>query len=136
MARFKKFAGGKKISDFEPLNFELNGTQFNCFPAIQGSVLLEFVRDASSESGGDSAAALYNFLSSAMPTEEYAKLQGVLHDPETIIEIDLIGEIVSWLVEEYSSRPTQQPEVSSNGQLTSGTSSTDEQFSQAANSEN
>lgn len=136
MARFKKFSGGRKITDFEPLTFDLNGNEFKAHPAIPGSVLLEFVRDAGSENGGDSAKALYNFLSSALPDEEYEKLQKVLHDPETIIEIETIGEIVSWLVEEYSSRPTQQPEVSSNGQLTSGTSSTDEQFSQAANFEN
>lgn len=126
MARFKKFSGGTKITDFPPLNFELNGTSFECLPAIQGSVLLEFVRDAGGEDGADSAKALYNFLQSAMPEEEYNKLQGVLHDPNVIIDITLIGEIVSWLVEEYSERPTMQPEDSSNGQLTSGTTSTDE----------
>lgn len=135
MARYKKFSGGRKLSEFEPLNFELNGHEFSCYPAIQGSVLLEFVRDAAAadSGGGDSAKALYNFLSSAMPEAEYNKLQDVLHDKETIIEVELIGEIVSWLVEEYSARPTQQPEVSSIGQQTSGTTSTDEHSSQAAN---
>lgn len=132
MARNKKFAGGTKISDFEPLDFELNGVKFDCKPAIQGSVLLEFVRDADGDSGGDSAKALYNFLSASMTKEEYDRLQVVLHDPEVIIDIELIGEIVAWLVEEYSSRPTTQPGDSSNGQTTSGTSSTAEPSSPAA----
>lgn len=132
MARFKKFAGGTNISDFEPLEFELNSQLFTCKPAIQGSVLLEFVRDADGDSGGDSAKALYNFLEAAMSKEEYAKLDAVLHNEEVIIDVELIGAIVSWLVEEYSARPTTPPGDSSHGQLTSGTSSTDEHSSQAA----
>lgn len=126
MARNKKFAGGTKISDFEPLSFELNDAKFNCKPAIQGSVLLEFVRDADGDSGGDSAKALYSFLSDSMEKEEYDRLQAVLHDPDVIIDIELIGEIVAWLVEEYSARPTTPPGDSSTGQPASGTSSTDE----------
>ena len=129
MARHKSFAGGTKISEFEPLNFSLNDEKFNCHPAIPGAVLLEFVRDADSGTG-DSAKALYNFLSSAMPDEEYERLQKQLKNPEVIIEIDTIGEIVAWLVEEYSSRPTLRPENSSNGDLNSGLSSTDEHSSQ------
>jgi hypothetical protein len=132
MARTKKFAGGTKLSDFEPLDFELNGVKFDCKPAIQGSVLLEFVRDADGDSGGDSAKALYSFLSSAMAEEEYNRLQTVLHDPDIIIDIELIGEIVAWLVEEYSARPTTQPEVSSTGQTISGTTSTEELSSPGA----
>lgn len=131
MARFKKFSGGTKIADFEPLTFSLNDADFTCNAAIPGAVLLEFVRDANGD-GGDSAKALYNFLEAAMSAEEYTKLQAVLHDPETIIDIEVIGEIVSWLVEEYSDRPTTRPEASSNGQLSSGLSSTDEQSTQAA----
>lgn len=129
MARHKSFAGGTKISEFEPLNFSLNDEEFNCHPAIPGAVLLEFVRDADSGTG-DSAKALYNFLSSAMPDEEYERLQKQLKNPEIIIDIDVIGEIVAWLVEEYSSRPTQRPENSSNGDSNSGLSSTDEHSSQ------
>lgn len=125
MARFKKFSGGTKISDFPPLEFDLNEEHFKCKPAIQGSVLLEFVRDAAGDDGADSAKALYNFLESAMDEEEYKRLQEVLHNPDVMIDITLIGEIVSWLVEEYSERPTTPPEDSSNGQLTSGTTSTD-----------
>lgn len=133
MARFKKFSGGVDIDSFEPLSFNLNEHEFTAKPAIPGAVLLEFVRDADSDSGADSAKALYNFLEKALDEKEYARLQGVLHDPKIIINIEIIGEIVSWLVEEYSARPTQQPEDSLNGQLTSGTTSMEEQSSQAAN---
>lgn len=116
MARSKVFSGGTDISEFEDLEFELNQHKFSCLPAIQGSVLLEFVRDADSADGASSAKALYNFLESSMTQEEYARLQTVLHDPKVIIDVELIGEIVSWLVEEYSSRPTTRPEDSQDGQ--------------------
>lgn len=133
MARFKKFSGGVNIEDFEPLSFNLNEHEFVAKAAIPGAALLDFVRDADSDSGADSAKALYSFLEKALDEKEYARLQSVLHDPKVIINIELIGEIVSWLVEEYSARPTQQPEDSLNGQLTSGTTSMVEQSSQAAN---
>lgn len=126
MARFKKFTGGKRISDYEPLEFELNGNVFKCRPAIQGTVMLEFIKKTSSENGGDAATALYDFLQSSMPEEEYVRLDKLLKNPEVIIEIETIGEVVTWLIEQYSKRPTQQPEPSSNGEPTSGTSSTDE----------
>lgn len=129
MARFKKFTGGRDISEFEPLEFELNGVVFRAKPAIQGAVLLAFVRDASSDDGGDSAAALYNFLESALEAKEYERFNALLNDDKIIIDIEVIGEIVSWLVSEYSERPTVQPEDSLNGQQTSGTTSMDERYS-------
>lgn len=133
MSRFKKFSAGRSIDEFEPLGFELNGEQFECFRAVQGSVLLKFVRDAASGDGAASAGALYDFLKAAMPVDEYARLDSMLNNPEVIIDVEEIGEVVSWLVSEMAGRPTQQPEDSSTGQLTSGPSSTDVQRSTAAN---
>lgn len=108
MARFKKFEAGKKITDFESLGFELNGHDFECYPAIQGAVFLDFISISEKEDGA-AASALYGFLKDSMPKKEYDRLQEVLHDPEVIIEIETIAEIVKYLVEEYASRPTQEP---------------------------
>jgi hypothetical protein len=114
MARTKKFSGGTKITDFDEVFFELNEQRFDCHRAIQGAVLLEFARYADEEGGG--AKALYDFLKGSMSESEYERLQAVLRDPEVIIDIEVIGEIVSWLVEVYSSRPTSPPEDSSTGE--------------------
>lgn len=108
MARFKKFEGGKKLSDFEPLGFELNDQQFECHPAIQGAVFIEFIQATEGEDSS-TAGALYSFLQDAMPKEEYERLQEVLHGPDVIIDLEVIAEIVKYLVEEYGSRPTQEP---------------------------
>lgn len=126
MARFKKFAGGTKIDDFEALGFEVNGSEFEAVPAIPGTVLLDFIKDADSDSGGDSARALYNFFEKVLEDDDYRRFRGVLDDPKVIIDLEFIGEIASWLVSEYSARPTTPPSPSSSGESTPGTTSTDE----------
>lgn len=115
MPRHKDFSGGKRLSDYEPLTFTLNGQDFTAKSAIQGSVLLEFVAAADGDSGGAAATALYRFFEDIMNTDEYERFMKVLKDPEVIIDMEMIGEIASWLVEEYASRPTQQPELSPSG---------------------
>lgn len=123
-ARHKDFSGGLTLDDFEPLSFSLNKQTFHCKPAIQGSVLLEFVARADSDNGGQAAGALYKFFEDCMDAAEYERFIAVLNDPNVIIGMDLIGEIAGYLVEEYVARPTQQPESSVPGQTTSGPMST------------
>jgi hypothetical protein len=50
------------------------------------------------------------------PTSSLGRLRTVLDDPDTEIEIDELAELVGWLVEQYTSRPTQKPDSSSTGQ--------------------
>lgn len=115
MPRHKDFTGGTKITDFEPLTFSLNKQDFTAKPAIQGSTILDFVSRADGDSGGAAAGALYSFFESVLEEAEYKRFMGVLNDPDVIIDMALIGEIASWLIEEYSDRPTEQPEPSANG---------------------
>lgn len=112
MARHKKFSGGTKITDFEPLGFELNGEEFTCHAAIPGAVMIDFIRRADSDSMGNSAEALFSFLKSSMDESEYERFNKLINDPEVIIDISLIGEIVSYLIEEYGERPTKGQENS------------------------
>jgi hypothetical protein len=127
VARHKDFAGGTNIDDFEPLTFTLNRQNFTCVPAIQGSTLLEFVAQADGESGGAAAGALYQFFENCMEAPEYARFQALLKDPKVIIDMELIGEIAGWLVEEYTARPTKRPVNSSPGPENSGQPSMAEQ---------
>lgn len=123
MARHKDFSGGTSIEDFEPLSFTLNGETFNAVPAIQGSTLLEFVAAADSDSGGAAAGALYSFFENCMEPDEYARFRALLKDPKIIIDMETIGEIAGWLVEEYTTRPTKRPVSSVDGPLISGPTS-------------
>lgn len=129
--RSKSFKGGKAIDEFEPIEFDLNDQHFVCKPALQGAVLLEFVAKADSDSGGQAAGALYGFFSDCMEEGEYNRFRAYLNDPGLIIDMETIGEIASWLVEEYTARPTQQSGSSDTGQSSPGPTSTGQQFSVA-----
>lgn len=130
MARTKSFRGGKKIDEFEPVEFELNDETFRCKRAIQGAVILEFVNKADSESGGEAAGALWNLFRDVMSDSEYKRFLAYVNQDDLIIGMDTLGEIAAWLVEEYTSRPTTGSEPSETGLSSSGPSST-EQLSSA-----
>ena len=49
------------------------------------------------------------------PTSSLGRLRTVLDDPDTDISIDELAELVGWLVEQYTSRPTEKPGNSSAG---------------------
>lgn len=122
--RFRSFSGGRKVVDFEPLEFDLEGESFIAKPAIQGAVLLEFVAAADSDSGGKSAQALYDFFKSVMEPEEYKRFDEYLKNPDMIFDFQVLGDIAGWLVEEYTARPTEQPRSSDDGPSSSGRTST------------
>lgn len=49
------------------------------------------------------------------PTSSLGRLLGVLDDPDTAITVDELAEMVGWLVENYTARPTQSAGNSSGG---------------------
>lgn len=123
--RHRSFTATRKASDYSPLSFELNGETFNVKPIVQGGYLLKFVSQADSDSGGEASGALFRFFDDVMEPPERIRFQTMLDDPDTIIDIELIGEIVAYLMEEYTARPTVGRENSSTGQSISGPSSTE-----------
>lgn len=111
-ARFKDFGSGKASdTSSTPLSFKLHGIEFECLPQLQGKVLLEFVELANSENVGDSARVTRTFFSRVLKDESYKKFDELLDDKEKIVTVETLSEIISWLIEEYSNRPNQQPEV-------------------------
>jgi hypothetical protein len=130
-SRQKSFKGGKNIAEFEPIEFDLNDQHFTCRPALQGATLLEFVAKADGDSGGAAAGALYGFFEDAMSAEEYKRFREYLKAPDLIIDMSVIGEIASWLVEQYTARPTEPSEPSATGPSSAGPTSTEPAFSVA-----
>lgn len=123
--RFKDFGQTQSVSDFPPLGFALNGEEFTCHPAIAGATLLDFVKRADSDSGGVAADAIVTFLEEALEDQERDRFKALILDPEQIVEVETLGEIAGWLVEQYATRPTKEPSRSSNGHKAAGTGSTD-----------
>lgn len=122
-SRFKDFGGSDDVP-LEPLGFSLYGEQFDCYPSIQGGVLLKFVADGDSDDGGRAAEALLHIFERVLLPESYARFKALIDDPTRIVTIEKLGEIAVWLIEVYTKRPTTRPELSSSGESISGLTST------------
>lgn len=66
------------------------------------------------------------------PTSSHGRLNSVLNDPNTPIEVQELAEIVGWLVEQYTGRPTRNAGRSSSGSGSSGRGSRRGRRSRAA----
>lgn len=76
-----------------------------CIPRIPGQVLLDFI----SSEGTENFGAIDQFLSTAVVKSDRAEYRRVVTDPDIAVPIETLGEVVGWLVEVYSARPTAPP---------------------------
>jgi hypothetical protein len=113
--RFKDFGSGGEVTK-APLSFKLHGEEFHCKPAVQGRKLLQIVANADENDGTSVAKTIDTFFDSTLEEESLVRFNKLLENPDKIVTVETLGEITAWLVEEYSSRPTAQPEPSSSGQ--------------------
>jgi hypothetical protein len=107
MSRFKDF-GGSDNANAEPISFKLWGQDFHCLPEIQGKVLLDMVADSSSEDVSKSSKIATQFFDTVLTDESRVRFDALIVDKEKIVTVETLGEIVGWLVEQYSNRPTER----------------------------
>jgi len=107
--RHKSFAV-RNIDDAEPLTFDLGGEEFNCYAEVQGKTILDIMKVAAAgdeESRGVlMAVSILDFFEKVMPPEEYTRFEALMEDPKRIVPMDTLSEIMQWLIEEYTDRPT------------------------------
>lgn len=109
--RFKDFGSGKTV-DKEPLKFALEGEEFECIPAVPGKVLLNLVANSNDDDGAAMAKTIESFFRIVLTEESYERFDALTIDPKKSVSVETLGEIVAWLVGEYSGRPTEGPEDS------------------------
>jgi hypothetical protein len=115
-SRFKDFGEGSGPVEKTPLSFKLYGEDFHCYPAVQGSFMLSLIADSSSDDPVKATEVVVKFFDRVLLPESQVRFENLLKDPEKIVSVDTLAEITAWLMEEYTERPNQQPEVSSPGQ--------------------
>ena len=115
MARFKDFGAPIDIEKVEPLTFKLYDEEFSCYPEIQGKVVLELASLSESEDSSENASAILKFFARVMLPESHTRFEALTADPNRIVSVQLLTEILQWLVEEYTNRPTQGSEHSPTG---------------------
>jgi hypothetical protein len=109
--RFKDFGDDQNVVK-EPLSFKLYGQDFHCHPALQGKALLDTVSKADAADPAAAARMIDEFFKKSLTDESYERFNALLDDPEKIVTVETLSEIVAWLVEQYSERPTKEPERS------------------------
>jgi hypothetical protein len=116
MSRFKDFGAPNTGVKQEKLSFKIYDEDFECIPVLPGKTLLSFAELSSSEDGAESAKAINVFFKKVLTEESYTRFDALTEDPERLVTVETLAEIVNWIIEAYTDRPTQGSEVSSTGE--------------------
>lgn len=120
-ARTRSFSTKKNKN--EPVIINIDDETYTAKSAVPGAVILDFI-NAGTE-GVAIAGQMIPFLEKAFPKTEFERLNKRLYatpddeledgeEPvDSIVDEELIGEIVSALIEEYTSRPSRESAQSS-----------------------
>lgn len=115
MTRFKDF-GRPADADSEPLTFRLHDEDFTCYSAMPGKTLLDFVQRSDSDNASESAGAISDFFKKVLVPESYERFDALASDPDRVVTMQTLADIVSWVLETYSNRPTEGSELLPDGQ--------------------
>jgi len=85
-------------------------------------LIAALVGDEDNEAG--EAAAVLEILRDSLSREEYQILRTRIADPDDDVNLDMIKDVVQWLMSEWSDFPTRPSSASSNSQDSTGERST------------
>ena len=108
MTRFKDF--GAPETKNEPITFKLHGEEFTAVPEIQGATLMSFVERAGSNDPAAGAKLTVEFFKSVLVDESWERFEALTTSKTKIVPVELLADIVSWMIEEYTNRPEEPRE--------------------------
>jgi hypothetical protein len=73
---------------------------------------------------GSEATAVMELFRDSLPADEYRTLKSRLSDPEDSVDLEILQEIVEWLMKEWTTFPTKPSSGSSQSPTSAGTKST------------
>lgn len=127
MPRYKKFA--PKNHKKEAVVFSLADQEFTCVPTMPAGVLIALSNVKSpkeGEEGGENLLVqVQDFIESVMVDADVPRFREVISSKQYTITFDELVDVMNWLIEEYSDRPTQPPSSSEDGQGQTGNGQTD-----------
>lgn len=108
----------------EDVSFTVDGDEFKCWPSLAGDDLKTL---GAVLSQGVTVENVLDYLDQVfqivMVEESYIKYRQRMTDRARALDIIQIKDIVEWLVEVYTDRPTMSPSDSSSGSLSGDTGS-------------
>lgn len=108
MTKFRDFGSGVPDGVQEDISFKLYDETFQCLPRIQGKVILDIVKSSGSSNPGESASIITDFFKLVLTEESYTRFDSLISSKDKFVEIEKLGEITGWLIEEYTARPKEE----------------------------
>lgn len=122
MTRFHDFDADRNT---EPITFRFGGRDFTAKATCPSDVMLRFIADGAADSQSAQVDAVDAFMRQVLDAGDVEKWEAAKTDPVAPVSIKDCSDLINWLVEEYSGRPTSEPSPSADGSSTDGESSTD-----------
>lgn len=107
----------------DPIHFKLFGVKWECADDVNGKRLLDNAALLDSDSVASQRDGVIAVFEDTVVDDQIEELLDRLNDPKTRIQLSVLVEIVSWLVDQYTERPTVQPANSTNGRSNRGPTS-------------
>lgn len=106
MTKFKDF-GTPDTSNLEGISFKLFGEEFHCRPQIPGKVMIDLAaKTADENNAAANATVITDFFTTVLVGDSVERFNALIEDPDRVVTIDQLMDIVSWLMEQYAERPT------------------------------
>jgi len=122
MKQFKTAAKASSVMENPvPVEFAINDTEYVANPPNSGQLTLFMAAQASGD-GGEIALAMLELLVVILGDEQYIEFENGLKDGT--IEMEMVMDIIEFLTEEWSTRPTPSVSVSSQRRAATGKRST------------
>lgn len=116
----------------EPVEFDINGVHFRCRSQISSGIVMKM--GALLGGNEDTMAAnipvqemiavVQEFFQHALKPDDRKRFFEMLDDPDTPVPLNTLIQIVQWLAEVYTSRPTGQNSPPTSGNVSPGAGST------------
>lgn len=101
------------------ITFQIDGVDYTAHPPTTGQIAL--FMGAQSEGGYTLVNAMFRFMDAVLDDEGVKALRAALQEG---VELTLVSDIISYLIEEWSARPTTRSSGSSPTRKRTGAAST------------
>jgi hypothetical protein len=112
------------VDDEDESNILRSDTFHATMPSDERLFIVAAMAGNEDSQGTSEAAAVMDMLKDALPLPEFRTLKQRLLDPDDDVNLEMLQDVMYWLMEEWASFPTQPASASSGSQASIGAKST------------
>lgn len=115
----RSFIPDAETAEREPVTFDIGGYRqstkeqwketFTCLPEAPSGVLDDLATSSLLDDKGRrvfNAPSLLAFFEGVLVEEDVARFRAITHDKDRIVTLDLLGDVMMYVAEEITGRPT------------------------------